>query len=107
VNGGAWSTPVDLSASGANANNPQISVSATGLAVIVWARGAGTSRIVQSSTIDNPIAPSPTPTQSPTPELANTGVNLYHPGLLFASATVLFLLGIGGILFARQKKELK
>lgn len=107
VNGGAWSTPEDLSASGANANNPQISVSATGLAVIVWARGAGTSRIVQSSTIDNPIAPSPTPTQSPTPELANTGVNLYHPGLLFASATVLFLLGIGGILFARQKKELK
>ena len=50
LNGAAWSTPVDLSATGANATAPQVTVAPNGLATAVWIRNNGTNDIVQSST---------------------------------------------------------
>jgi LPXTG-motif cell wall-anchored protein len=48
--GGAWSTPADLSATGGNASEPQVTVSSTGLATALWARSNGSQYIIQSST---------------------------------------------------------
>jgi hypothetical protein len=46
---GSWSTPVDLSAAGGNAQGPQISVDAAGNAIAVWQRGDGSNDTVQTS----------------------------------------------------------
>ena len=48
--GGAWSAPVNLSATGRNAYDPQLTVSSTGLATAVWRRNNGSNWIIQSST---------------------------------------------------------
>jgi hypothetical protein len=48
--GGSWSTPVDLSAAGEDATNPQVTVDADGTAIAVWTRSNGTNDIVQAST---------------------------------------------------------
>jgi len=48
--GGSWSTPEDLSASGQNAFNPQVTVDATGTAIAVWSRSNGSNTIIQAST---------------------------------------------------------
>jgi uncharacterized delta-60 repeat protein len=48
--GGSWSTPVDLSAPGEDATNPQVTVDADGTAIAVWTRSNGTNDIVQAST---------------------------------------------------------
>jgi hypothetical protein len=48
--GGTWSTPVDLSTSGQDANSPQVSVDSTGLAIAVWNRSDGSKNLIQSST---------------------------------------------------------
>jgi hypothetical protein len=50
LNGAAWSTPVDLSATLRNAENPQVTVDSTGLATAVWNRNDGSNTIIQSST---------------------------------------------------------
>ena len=50
MSGAAWSTPVDLSATGASATAPQVTVDSNGLATAVWLRNNGTNDIVQSST---------------------------------------------------------
>jgi hypothetical protein len=54
-NGGAWSTPVNVSLTGGNANDPQVTVSSTGLATAVWRLGDGNNTI-QSSTSQNGAA---------------------------------------------------
>jgi hypothetical protein len=46
---GSWSTPVNLSAAGGNAQSPQISVDAAGNAIAVWHRGDGGNDVVQTS----------------------------------------------------------
>ena len=46
---GSWSTPVNLSAAGANAQDPQIIVDAAGNAIAVWYRGDGSNDVVQTS----------------------------------------------------------
>ena len=48
--GGAFSAPVDLSASGRDANNPQPATAPDGTTTVVWARSNGTYTIVQAST---------------------------------------------------------
>jgi hypothetical protein len=48
--GGSWSTPVDLSETGQDATNPQVTVDANGTAIAVWSRSNGTNTIIQSST---------------------------------------------------------
>ena len=47
--GASWSTPVNLSASGQFAENPQVAVGGSGNAVAVWHRGPPNNNIVQSS----------------------------------------------------------
>jgi hypothetical protein len=47
--GGAWQTPVDLSAAGQNAGDPVAAVNAQGNAVAVWNRSNGTNDIVQAA----------------------------------------------------------
>ena len=44
-----WSVPVDLSAAGQNAQNPQVAMDSSGNAVAVWHRWSGSNFIVQSS----------------------------------------------------------
>jgi hypothetical protein len=48
--GGPWSTPADLSLTGGDASNAQVTVSPTGLATAVWERFDGTNYRIQSST---------------------------------------------------------
>ena len=48
--GGTWSAPVDLSATGSNAWNPQVTVDSTGLATAVWDRFVSTHHRIQVST---------------------------------------------------------
>jgi hypothetical protein len=103
--GGIWSTPVDLSAIGQDAYDPQVSVDSTGLATAVWYRFDGSNDIIQSSTIDNPIAS--TPTSASAPELAKTGTNLHGSGALAVGTAAVFLLGVGGTLLTRRTKNLK
>ena len=50
LSGGAWTTPVNLSAAGANAFNAQVTVDSTGLATAIWTRYDGSRYIIQSST---------------------------------------------------------
>ena len=73
LNGAAWSTPVDLSATGANATAPQVTVAPNGLATAVWVRNNGTVDIVQSSTSLSGAAWS-TPV-----DLSATGQNAQNP----------------------------
>ena len=48
--GGTWQGPVDLSAAGEDAEDPQVAVDAQGDAVAVWARSSVTDTIVQGAT---------------------------------------------------------
>jgi hypothetical protein len=56
LNGAAWTTPVDVSAAGGNAEFPQVAVDANGLATAVWFRSNGADWIIQSSTSLNGAA---------------------------------------------------
>lgn len=47
--GGAWQTPVDISAAGRNALGPRLAVDAAGNAIAVWFRFDGTANIVQAA----------------------------------------------------------
>jgi hypothetical protein len=49
LNGGPWSTPVDLSSSDSNAGQAQVTVDSTGRATAVWDRSNGGQQIVESS----------------------------------------------------------
>ena len=48
--GGSWQTPIALSASGQNAERPQVALDAQGDATAVWGRYNGTNYIVEAST---------------------------------------------------------
>jgi hypothetical protein len=97
--GGAWTTPADLSATGGNAAEPQITVSSTGLATAIWSRYGGSNDFIQSSHILNPIPSQPTPTTAPAASLAKTGAEVDWLGLgsLFAvvAGAGLFAMGRG------------
>jgi hypothetical protein len=107
--GGAWSIPVVVSAAGQDAYDPQVSIDAAGLAVIVWNRYDGSKDRIQSSTIDNPIASTPvsTPISASAPELAKTGTNRHDSGVLAMGTAALLILGVGGTLLTRRTKNLK
>ena len=49
VGGGAWSKPVDLSAKGENAKEPQLAADGAGNVVAVWTRLEGTDTIAQAA----------------------------------------------------------
>ncbi len=72
--GGSWSTPVDLSAPLGDAENPQVTVDATGTAIAVWSRSNGTNTIIQSST--RPIGG---PWSTPVDDLSAAGQNASAP----------------------------
>jgi hypothetical protein len=56
LNGAAWTGPVNLSAVGDDAGDPQVTVDANGLATAVWYRSNGAEWIIQSSTSLNGAA---------------------------------------------------
>ena len=93
--GGDWSTPADLSATGRDAYDPQVTVSSTGLATAVWYSNDGSNNIIQSSTLYNQIpTTTTTTTTTTTPTLAKTGANvewLMVAGLIAVSAGAGFL----------------
>ena len=93
LNGGAWSTPVNLSLSGQNAVQHQVTVDSSGLVTAVWYRGNGSNTIIQSSTYRE-STPSAPPAATTTPKLATTGANvewLMIAGLITATAGASFL----------------
>lgn len=47
--GGAWSSPVDLSAAGRSATQPQVAVDAGGRVVAVWVRDNGAHKVIQGA----------------------------------------------------------
>jgi hypothetical protein len=97
--GGAWSTPVDLSATGANAYEPQVTVSSTGLVTAVWYRYDGINDIIQSSTLSNSVT---TPTTPSTPTtLAATGADLQW---LTMSSLITVVAGAGFLALGRRKR---
>ena len=51
TSGGSWSTPVNISQTGQNANYPRIAVDSSGTAVTIWIESDGVSDVVQSSTL--------------------------------------------------------
>jgi hypothetical protein len=51
--GASWSTPVDLSLTGQDANSPRVSADGSGNAVAVWRRSDGDYDIIQSSRSSN------------------------------------------------------
>ncbi len=53
VNGGSWTTPVDVSAAGIETNNIQLAVDSSGRAIVVWdsADGSNRSRVRVSSSV--------------------------------------------------------
>jgi hypothetical protein len=79
-NGGAWSTPVDLSATGEDAFDPQVTVSSTGLVTAVWTRNNGSHDIIQSSTSQSGGA------WSPPEDLSATGEDSDNPQVTVSSA---------------------
>lgn len=99
--GGAWSTPVDVSAVGRNASDPQVTVDSNLLVTAIWSRNNGSANIVQSSTVLN-SAPTPSGSPTPTPTLSETGSNSEFLGLasLFA-----ILAGAGLVTVARRKRS--
>jgi LPXTG-motif cell wall-anchored protein len=101
LNGGAWSTPVDLSATGANAYYPQVTVSSTGLATAVWYRNDGSNDIIQSSHILNPTPSQPTPTTAPAASLAKTGAEV---DWLLLGSLIAVVAGAGFFALGRRKR---
>jgi hypothetical protein len=96
VNGGAWSTPVDLSATLQKARDPQVTVDSTGRAIAVWYRSNGANNIIQSSSEYGPPAP-----VSGGAALAATGVNAMLP---LGVATLLLLAGTAIVVLRRRAK---
>jgi PKD domain len=54
--GGGWEPALDISASGQNAEAPQVAIDAAGAAVAVWARSDGVDPIVQAA-VKGPVGP--------------------------------------------------
>jgi hypothetical protein len=48
--GGVWSSPLDLSALGQDASQPQVKKGQTGTAVVTWQRSNGSNTIIQATT---------------------------------------------------------
>ena len=100
-NGGAWSTPVDLSATDASAYEPQVTVSSTGLVTAVWYRYDGSHNIIQSSTLSNSTPPT-TPAATTTPKLATTGANVEW---LMVAGLIAAIAGAGFLTVSRRKRS--
>ena len=100
---GSWSTPVDLSATGEDAYDAQITVSSTGLATAIWSRYDGNYDIIQSSHIltPTPSQPTSTPTTAPAASLAKTGADV---DWLFLGSLIAVVAGAGFLTFSRRKR---
>jgi LPXTG-motif cell wall-anchored protein len=104
LNGGTWSTPADLSATGQYADDPQVTVSSTGLATAVWRLYDGNNRIIQSSTLSNSTTSSTTPTTPTTTTpttLAATGADLQW---LVLGSLLAVVAGAGFFALGRRKR---
>jgi LPXTG-motif cell wall-anchored protein len=103
-NGGAWSTPVDLSSTGGDALGPQVTVSSSGLFTAVWYRSNGIVAFIQSSTLgssNSTTAPPITPATTPiTPTLAATGAEVEWLAL---GSLIAVVAGAGFFALGRRK----
>jgi len=80
LNGATWSTPANLSATGYDANSPEITVDGSGLATAVWYIAVGGNNIVQASTSLNGA------TWSTPANLSATGYDAYLPQITVAGS---------------------
>jgi hypothetical protein len=72
--GVSWSTPVDLSLTGQDADSPRVSADGSGNAVAVWRRSDGSNNIIQSSRSSNGGLSWSTPAN-----LSESGQDAEHP----------------------------
>jgi hypothetical protein len=70
----SWSSPVNLSAAGQSAGNPQVTMDATGNAIAVWYRYDGSNYVIQASRFD--VA---TDSWSSADDLSAAGQDAIHP----------------------------
>jgi hypothetical protein len=101
LNGGTWSTPADLSVTGQDVLDPQVTVSSTGLATAVWYRSNGSETIIQSSTLSNSATTPTTPTTPTTTTLAATGADLQW---LVLGSLLAVLAGAGFFALGRRSR---
>jgi hypothetical protein len=87
--GATWSTPINASLSARGTAIPQVKVDSTGRAIALWQRTNGTL-IIQSSTLNDLIPPTPAPSQTPAPAPSSTGT----PGTSVAPAANLASTGL-------------
>jgi hypothetical protein len=87
--GVSWSTPVNLSASGQFAENPQVAVDGSGNAVAVWHRGPANNNRVQAS-----FSTSSNGGGGGNEELANTGSGAFVNDATFIASAGLLALGV-------------
>jgi hypothetical protein len=110
-NGGPWSPVATLSDVGHDADSPRLTVDNKGLATAVWSRSDDSENfLVQASTLDNSVAPTPTLIPTAGPELAATGTTSTDATtrtLLTAGGASILLLGIIGTVQARRRTTKK
>jgi hypothetical protein len=90
--GGSFGAPVDLSAAGQSAYEPQVAVDAAGQAVVVWQLGIGSNLVVQAA-----VRPAGRSFGAPV-DLSTHGQNAYYPQVAVdaaGDAVVVWQLGIG------------
>jgi hypothetical protein len=88
--GVTWSTPVDLSAAGQNANSPQVTVDGSANVTAVWARSDGSNPIIQASSLRFPSSSASSPEQDPGVPGIFLAVNGVLVGKQVAGAPVYF-----------------
>jgi hypothetical protein len=93
--GVSWSTPVNLSAPGQNAGNPQVAADGAGNAVAVWQRLKGSNYVVQSSGSSN--------FGSGGEELAPTGAGGFVNNTALVASVGLLALGVLTRVFVRRR----
>jgi hypothetical protein len=79
--GVTWSPAIDLSASGENADAPQIDIDSSGNAIAVWSRNDGVNSIIQSRTSTDGGA-----SWSAVEDLSASGMAAYKPQVSFDSS---------------------
>jgi hypothetical protein len=88
--GVTWSTPVDLSAAGQNASDPQLTVDGSANVTAVWARSDGSNPIIQASSLRFPSSSASSPEQDPGVPGIFLAVNGVLVGKQVAGAPVYF-----------------
>ena len=106
--GATWSTPIDLSQTGQNADNPKVAINAKGECIALWQRPDGTSTRIQAAITG--ISPLPPSNLRLTSKLITCPQgNYYHIYLLWnapsTSSIASYKIYRNGVLAATQRSD--